>query len=122
MPHPFVCISFSYFCRTVYDETIQILFSKCFYRDRNLATPNFKGSEKSLSEDANAQKLARRCKPDVVIGIKALQYIFASELNAQEDWIIPLNVVKFDEKIVYFIEDPLIMVIQSWELVPSLRM
>jgi len=79
------------------------------YSTLNQRFPTSEGSEKSLSEDANAQKLGRRCKPDVVIGIKALQYIFASELNAQEDWIIPLNVVKFDEKIVYFIEDPLIM-------------
>ena len=72
-----------------------------------LANLNYKGSEKSLHGDPNAQKLGRICKPDVIIGIKALQCIFASQLNAQEDWIIPVNVVKFDEKIVYFIEEPL---------------
>ena len=76
------------------------------YSDLN---KRFPASEcaKSLYEDINAQKLARVLKPDVIIGIKALQCIFASQLTGDDDWIIPLQVVKIDEKLVFFIEEPL---------------
>ena len=78
------------------------------YSDLN---KRFPASEcaKSLYEDTNAQKLARVLKPDVIIGIKALQCIFASQLtgDGNDDWIIPFQVVKFDGKLVFFIEEPL---------------
>ena len=77
------------------------------YSDLNKRFPASE-SAKSLYEDTNAQKLARVLKPDVIIGIKALQCIFASQLTGDgDDWIIPLQVAKIDEKLVFFIEEPL---------------
>ena len=61
-----------------------------------------------LHQDSNACKLAKVFKPDFVIGIKALQKIFASH-QTFEDWILPVTVDKMDDgKLVFFIEEPLI--------------
>ena len=51
----------------------------------------------SLSEDQNAIKLGRVIKPEIVIGIKALQCIFASQLSGDTDWIIPFTGQCFSE-------------------------
>merc|ERR550532_3144162 len=76
------------------------------YSKVNQRFPASEGSQ-SLSEDQNAIKLGRVIKPEIVIGIKALQCIFASQLSGDTDWIIPFTVVKFDEKLVFFIDEPL---------------
>ena len=64
-----------------------------------------------LSCDPNALKLANHTSPDVIIGIKALQTIFANFANnLNEEWTIPLTVIKLqnNDRLVLVLDSPII--------------
>ena len=63
-----------------------------------------------LSCDPNALKLANHTSPDVIIGIKALQTIFANFANnLNEEWTIPFTAIKLNnDKLALVLDSPII--------------
>ena len=76
----------------------------------NKRYPSKQQNPSPLSNDPNAVKLANLTRPDVVIGIKALQAIVANfSSNLNEEWLIPMKVTKINgDKLVLFLDSPLI--------------
>ena len=78
----------------------------CFFR-----YPPVDGEHKlPLSCDPNALKLANHTSPDVIIGIKALQTIFANFANnLNEEWTIPFTAIKLNnDKLALVLDSPII--------------
>ena len=83
-----------------------------FYFYLTIRYPPVDGEHKlPLSCDPNALKLANHTSPDVIIGIKALQTIFANFANnLNEEWTIPMTVIKLqdNDRLVLVLDSPII--------------